>query len=161
LRWYGRHPEVIKEKLDGMLSQVYCAECLDGDYTALRDAQKIRYAAKRSDRLPPAYHQLQRFQRQLEAKAVVKASDLDDELQLVLMRPRTGISAEDRAVIWQLLCRIQPLDVLRLYKSDKNRFFPAYQTWPESLKNWAVALLKERYLPLMNRRQSKQLKEEK
>jgi len=49
-------------------------------------------------------------------------------------------------VVWLLLCRLQPSDVLRLYMSDKDRFFTQYQTWSTCKREWAVDLIKTRYL---------------
>lgn len=145
MRWYKSHPEVIEDKLDGMLASVYCQAHPTGDYASLKQAQKTRFAAAHKAALPSMYHELQLLRRRLDASDAPKGTDLSSELQLLLTRPRRGLPLQDRAVVWQLLCRVQPLDVLRLYKSDKNLFFRQYVNWPESLKAWAITLISERY----------------
>ena len=152
LVWYAKHPEVLADKKETMLACAVCQEDPDINYVGLKIAQKRQWAAKLRDKLPQAFHLIERLSRELQGKGQVKAMNLDPELRLLLMRPSRRLVESEQEVVWRLLCRLQKgFDVLRLYVSDKEIFFSEYKSWPSSKKNWAINLIRERYVPRMNR----------
>ena len=47
----------------------------------------------------------------------------------------------------QLIARLQPSDVERLYLHNRVLFYDLYRSWPEGRKQWCVEYLKRRGHP--------------
>jgi len=144
--WYRAHPEVLVDKKLSLLADVVCEESPDLDFAGLKLAQKRQHGVRLADRLPAVYHELERVARRIDAGQSPRATELSPALRLALLRPHPRLNDAERDVVWLLLCRLQPSDVLRLYMSDKDRFFTQYQTWSTCKREWAVDLIKTRYL---------------
>jgi len=144
--WYRTHPEVLVDKKLSLLADVVCEESPDLDFAGLKLAQKRQHGVRLANRLPAVYHELERVARRIDAGQSPRASELSPALRLALLRPHPRLNDAERDVVWLLLCRLQPSDVLRLYMSDKDRFFTQYQTWSTCKREWAVDMIKTRYL---------------
>jgi len=144
--WYRAHPEVLADKKLSLLADVVCDESPELNFAALKLAQKRQLGARLADRLPAVYHELERVAHRIDAGDFPEVNDLSRSLRVALMRPHRRLDEAEQDVVWLLLCRLQPSDVLRLYMSDKDRFFTQYQTWSACKREWAVDLVKTRYL---------------
>jgi hypothetical protein len=144
--WYRAHPEVLADKKLSLLADAVCDECPGLDFAALKLAQKRQHAARTADRLPAVYHELERVAHRIDAGRPPTMKELSPALRLALLRPHRRLDEAERDVVWLLLCRLQPSDALRLYMSDKDRFFTQYQTWSTCKREWAIDLIKTRYL---------------
>jgi hypothetical protein len=145
--WYRTHPEVFTDKKLSLLADVVCEEQPESSFATLKLAQKRQLGARLAERLPPVYHELERVARRVDAGDFPAVNDLSRALRLALLRPHDRLDDAERDVVWLLLCRLQPSDVLRLYMSDKDRFFTQYRTWSACKREWAVEVVKTRYLP--------------
>ena len=67
---------------------------------------------------------------------------IDNMLFNALLEPHNSLSAVNRDLIHQLLINISPLDVLFLYWYDKEQFYSNYKNWDNSLKDWAIATIR-------------------
>jgi hypothetical protein len=83
----------------------------------------------------------------LRKKSRVDVQSISTELQLVLLHPTDRLRPESRRVVWQLLCAYQQWNVHRLYVYCRNWFFDLYRDWPDSKRDWAVKLIRDRYRP--------------
>jgi len=148
--WYRKHPEVIVDKKDGILADILTSEFPDVSYQKLTNVKKRHWGIRLADKLPAVFHELERLTWQLSNGDRLKAESCSSELRAILLRPRHDLSESEQEVIWMFLCRLQFTDVFRLYYSDKNRFFTEYQLWPDSKKEWAIKIIREKYVPRMN-----------
>jgi hypothetical protein len=145
--WYSRHPEVLLEKMEGIRVTVLTDQDKKLDYDGLKYAQKRQLLQQNQGKFPSVYFELERFARRLKNGEHPEANQIPADLSTMLLRPHQALSEEEQEVVWLLLCRLQPLDVYRLYVSDKNRFFDRFARWSESKQDWAIKLLRENYVP--------------
>jgi hypothetical protein len=144
LAWYADHPEVLADKKAGLLADVVCEQHPELNYAELKLAQRRQLGARLADRLPPVYHQLERLSVQLERGKRPDEEALSPALRMLLMRPDPELPESEQEVLWLLLCRLQPVDVVRLWRSDKSQFFAQYRTWTRSKQEWALDLVATR-----------------
>ncbi len=145
LEWYKDNPDELRKKRGALTLNAICANFTDIDYFETTSPQRKGLIKDLGDKMPKVFFHLQRLVKQLTLGQVPKLSNLPDSLKPILIHPANSLTGSDREVVWQLICKICPLEVLRLYISDKDLFFRQYQTWPEAQKNWAVNFLKENY----------------
>ena len=75
----------------------------------------------------------------IEISNQYKIADIVDfKMFEALHEPHTSIESIHLDLIWQLLVKISPLDVLYWYWYDKESFYNAFKEWDESLKDWVV-----------------------
>jgi hypothetical protein len=144
--WYRTHPEVLVDKKLSLLADTVCSQSPDLDFAGLKLAQKRQHGVRLANELPAVYHELERVAHRIDAGQTPRGSELSPALRLALLRPHHRLNDAERDVVWLVLCRLQPSDTLRLYMSDKDRFFTQYQTWSTCKREWAVDLIKTRYL---------------
>lgn len=144
LRWYKQNLNALEQKRECVLAHILCSEDPALDYLALSSAQKKRKMANLgAGTLPEVIDELERLIKQLEQNSIPSRYDLSPELQMLLLRPDPHLSESEQALAWQLITRLQPLDVYQLYRADRNRFLEQYNTWPESKKAWAKHMIME------------------
>jgi hypothetical protein len=61
-----------------------------------------------------------------------------------MSKPNPDLPAPVQALVWQLICKVAPFDVAKLYKYDKAAFYQSYQHWPENKQRWALAVIQRR-----------------
>lgn len=150
-RWYKDHPDVLQDKKETMLARVIGEHDPEVNLADLKAAQKRQWARKLADHLPPAFRTIEILHKQLECGESPNIEHIDSALKLILYRPHRRLDTSEQEVMWMLLCRLQRgFDILRTYESDKNYFFSEYNSWPDSMKDWAINLIRERYVPRMN-----------
>ncbi|WP_370479701.1 DUF6638 family protein [Tamlana flava] len=82
---------------------------------------------------------VERYLEKLEVSNEFKIADIvDEDLFKALHQPHSSLSAQHQDLIWKLLVNISPKDVLFWYWYDKTGFYKSFQTWDESLKDWAI-----------------------
>lgn len=67
---------------------------------------------------------------------------VDLKLLNALHEPHSSLKAHHQDLIWKLLIQISPLDILFMYWYDKEQFYKAYDTWDESLRDWAIEVIR-------------------
>lgn len=149
VQWYERHPEVLQDKREGICVSVVTEKYPELAYTKLKTAQKRQLIAQNLADIPPVFGELERFAKSLGNGAASSPRTLSPDLQMMLLRPHHRLDASEERAVWLLLCRLQPLDVVRLYASDKNRFFAEYQRWSPAKKEWAITTICDKYTSQM------------
>lgn len=145
LNWYQDNPDELRKKRGALTLSAICENYPDIDYTEITSPQRKSLIKDLGDKMPKVFFHLQRLIKQLTIGQVPKVSSLPSVLKPLLIHPADSLVGSDREVVWQLICKICPLEVLRLYVSDKDLFFREYQIWPEAKKQWVVNFLKENY----------------
>ncbi|MFD2541669.1 DUF6638 family protein [Lacinutrix gracilariae] len=78
----------------------------------------------------------------LERSNAFKIHDLvDQKFYDALHKPHSSLNAKHQDLIWKLLIKVSPKDVLFLYWYDKEAFYNTYTTWSDSMKDWVIATI--------------------
>lgn len=146
-KWWREHPDQIEFLMECILAHAVSEHVEDLDLSCMTATQKKRLLVECSSSLKKQYDELERYRKWLKNGG--KEPKLSKKTKSLLLRPKSRMRHTEQEVIWQLLLRVQPIDVLALYTYDKNLFYERYQQWSESLKRWAVDVIKRNYVPLM------------
>lgn len=146
--WYANHIDWLEGKLNHMLVEVVATKEPELDFVSLTTAQKRQRMAKYAKVLPTEFHSLERLVAALKQNVPL---DESEDVQNLLLRPSQSLDAEGRAVVWKLLCRIDPSDPVRLYVTDRNIFFDRYREWSPCKQGWVVQRLQEVFHPEMKK----------
>lgn len=63
---------------------------------------------------------------------------IDEKVFVALHEPHSSLSEQHHDLIWRLLVTIAPKDVLYVYWYDKEAFYKIYESWDDSLQEWAI-----------------------
>lgn len=69
-----------------------------------------------------------------------RSNYIADEVYAALHSPVTSNMEE---LIWQLLCRMHPVDPYLTYYHDKELFYKQYQTYNESYQDWVIQIIQK------------------
>lgn len=139
--WYNERHETVECLWDCLLADAIAKYDPGEDYAKLSSIRKKAYVKQLGRKLPDVFFHLERFRAELKRPGFVRLDDLNYDLGLLLMHPRIGLPENVRDLVWRLLCRISPQDVVRTYRRDRNLFFEQFSTWPEARQQWAAALI--------------------
>lgn len=137
LGWYRRHPESLAEKWQYIVADLLCSQDPALQFHSLSSARIKKRLIALKAQAPSALFELERLVRHLrdhDGEFPLPST----ELQRYLLHPADGLNEVERSAVWQLLCRLQPHDPVKLYRHDKALFYREYNAWPESKRNWAV-----------------------
>ena len=82
---------------------------------------------------------VERYLEKLETSNQYKIADIVDlKLFEALHQPHSSLDGKHQDLIWKLLVNIAPKDVLFWYWYDKETFYKSFETWNDSLKDWAI-----------------------
>ncbi len=81
------------------------------------------------------------YQKVIINKELKQEEYIDKEYFKALHKPHSSLEEEQTDLIWKLLVKIIPNDPLHLYWYDKEQFYKAYKTWPESYKDWVIKMI--------------------
>jgi hypothetical protein len=65
----------------------------------------------------------------------------------LLLRPNPELPQDVRNLVWQMIVRKNPFDVLRLYIHDREEFYRQFVSWSEVRQDWVIEYLKKHYDP--------------
>ncbi|MEI7777232.1 MAG: DUF6638 family protein [bacterium] len=150
LGWYKNHLSALEEIRDfHIVDAYYKAGNGDVEFQNLTSAQLKQWIAGNLPALPVWFSELGRLIAQLRQKTSVKTIKISHELSSILMRPShqvaESLGAEE--VTLQLLARLDPTDVERLYVHNKILFYDLYRGWSEGKKKWCIDYLTSRGHP--------------
>ena len=148
LDWYRENKKRLAHLLRCLFIDAMSKVYPDVDLNELNSGQEKYYINHlyADNRLPKLYYEIKKLMRRL-VPSYKNNIKVPRELELVLFRPTSNLSEPLKDVVWQLLVKITPIDIYRLYSYDKEEFFRQYNTWPESKKNWWIKFLVENYIP--------------
>lgn len=82
---------------------------------------------------------VERYLEKLEISNQYKIADIvDPKLFEALHQPHSSLDAKHQDLIWMLLVNISQKDVLYWYWYDKESFYTSFESWDDSLKDWAI-----------------------
>ncbi len=70
---------------------------------------------------------------------------VDVHLFNALHQPHSSLDAKHQDLIWKLIVNISKMDVLFLYWYDKEEFYKDYEAWDESLKDWVIETISNKF----------------
>src|SRR5262249_6662715 len=142
VRRYRKDPKLLEFKRELLLADALC-DCQEQvNWRALTSAARTALMLKHEDKVPAIYSELERFAAALKANRVL---NLSPELEHFLAEPSEKMSPDTQQVLWTLLTRREPRNLLALYTVDKNAFLARYETWSEAKQEWAADYLVVRY----------------
>ncbi|MGB5419152.1 DUF6638 family protein [Algibacter sp.] len=82
---------------------------------------------------------VERYLEKLETSNEYKIADIVDvKIYEALHQPHSSLDAKHQDLIWMLLVNISEKDILFWYWYDKESFYANFETWDDSLKEWAI-----------------------
>ena len=119
------------------------------NFDSLTQAQQKNWTASHLTELPKWFSEIGKMVCQLRSGEHVKDIKPSRELEKVLILPSKKVAESEsyKKVAMQLIARLQPNDVERLYLHNRVLFYDLYRSWPEGKKQWCVGYLKRRGHP--------------
>lgn len=145
--WFREHIHELDYKLECLAIEALCCNNVEFDSGKVRASTLKKMLMEIRNKVPETYFVIERLKHMIQRGVYPEIEDLSLDTQYILMHPSGHLPAWYREVVWQLICRLTQYDPLRLYVADKNRFFTYYQSWSESKKAWAGAIVSKRYKP--------------
>lgn len=145
LKYYAENPRILSWKRDALVAHLLSTDDPEVDLESLTPVlRKQRLSAL--DDVPELLPELERLLKFLQ-HVQPSLESISPPLRLLLLHPNQRLSELDREVVARLIARLQPIDVVQLYLTDRNRFVAEYRDWPQSKRLWAVNEIKKRALP--------------
>lgn len=86
------------------------------------------------------YFELEKIINQLDDKHG-QVSSVSDNVRNLLLHPHKDLSANQKIVVWRLLCSLNQTNPLLSYLFDKSNFYTQFRLWPDQLQQWVVQQL--------------------
>lgn len=81
----------------------------------------------------------------LERSNQYKIQDMvDQEMYVALHQPHSSLQPQDQDLIWQLLTRISPKDILHLFWYLKEDFYKKFESWDPSFQDWVIEQIRNK-----------------
>ncbi len=144
---YVKNPNLLQRKIDTLLAWSILDFEEGVDWMGLTSGQRKGLIRTHQKNLPDIYHELERFAASIQAKK--KVPEISFDLILYLASPAVEFHPATQEVLWILLTRVEPRNILDLYTYDKNKFLEMYREFPKGKKEWAAQYLAAHYTPRM------------
>jgi hypothetical protein len=115
----------------------------------LNSAQRKQWVAAHADKLPLWFAELGRLIAKFRSGDSTQSAEISQELEKVLMRPSKKVRESETSlkVLKQLMARLNPSNVERLFLYNRILFYDLYRSWPEGKRQWCVEYLVSRGHP--------------
>jgi len=145
---FRKNPAYLVEKRDLLLGLSLC-DCEPGlDWNKTPASKRKALMRKHEDKVPRLFTELERFIAAL--KRGTKVPSISAELWYLLAEPSHLLPTTSQEVMWILLTRRSPMNVLESYTYDKNHFFALLPQWSDAKQKWVAEYLAARYVPRMS-----------
>lgn len=135
-QYYKDNPTVLERLKDDILADFICRKKPKMvEYATLPSNQRKALIHEYGAEIPSAYFELEHLIRSLDSGK--KAPQVSSELALLLLYPMPGTPVFKETVL-VLLTSLSSVDVVRLYRYNKERFYQEYSKWSDSKKKWAI-----------------------
>ena len=139
---YRADPKLISFKRELLLADALC-DCEEKiNWRTLTATARQALMQRHEDRVPAIYAELERFAARLKRGTI---PELSPDLEHFLAEPSETLPPSTQDVVWTLLVRREPRNLLGLYTVDKNAFLALYEQWSDAKREWAADYLVERY----------------
>lgn len=149
--YYAHHPDLLNHIHDCLFADAVSGEDKEFDFDGLTPPQRKALIRKHKKAFPAEFFELERLSKMLNQPGFIRHEELSPQLQLLLYHPNEKLPRATQGVLWQLLCKICPVDAVRLFFSDKAEFYEQYAEWPESKKRWAISMIQQQIKPAGNK----------
>jgi hypothetical protein len=153
---YAADPSPVARIMEALLADAVAAAEPESDFAGMTGAQRKAVIRRLGKALPDAYFGLERFAKALAASPGEAALVVTPPLRALLFQPAAGLPPVAADVMWRLLVRRSPLDVLRMYMHDKPFLYERFGAWPSAKKGWAAAVLRRSLPPPVAGRTAKE-----
>ena len=131
---------ILRQKMDFIVVDAAQDAGIDLSGATRRD---IRHLARRhADRLPPAWHSLNRLVAWAEGAGPWPHINSDDPAYFLTLR---AADTPDRDLVNMLLAEMAPMDIRQLFICHKELFYRLYRDWGETKKSYVVDFLTREY----------------
>lgn len=144
LDWYRDNPDALRDRYNNLVIHFLCIQDAKLDTTDLTPS-KIRRLLQDADDTPDVIFEMEGLRSKLNQGMKVRVDELHPDLRLALLHPAGSLSKASQAAVWQLLMNFQPWSMLYRYIFDREQFIKSFPFWTDSLQDWSVSLIKERY----------------
>ena len=141
LAWYRTRPDALRQKREFLLADLFFEHNPETDFAALTAPQRKGRLLELQSEVPETLLELEYLITKLERGDRVRPEQLSADLTKLLLRPHETVAGHQREVVQQLLSRLEPRDVVELYKVDRERFVELFETWPEAKQRWVMGVL--------------------
>ncbi len=145
---FRENPELLEEKKNVLLALALC-DCEEGlEWETLTPAKRKSLMNRHTGLVPETFEELERYAAALRrGKSTL---DISFDLWHYLLEPSPNLPPSTQDVLWILLTRKDPRNILELYTHDKNFFLAQYESWSRGKQSWAANYLAARYEPRMS-----------
>ena len=144
---YAANLSKLRYAYDYLLAELLFDNEPELDFSHLTAPQRRQRLRLSKEEVPDTLLELEYLIGKLAAGTKVKASQLSGELIRTLLQVNPDLEPTTKEVVLQLLVRLEPRDVKRLYRADKPLFWTAYESWPPGKQRWAKELIGEADAP--------------
>ncbi len=141
LAWYRTHLGALRQKREFLLADLFFEHDPETDFAGLTGPQRKGRLLELQSEVPETLLELEYLITKLERGDRVRPEQLSADLTRLLLRPHDSVTEHQRAVVQQLLTRLEGRDPVALYAFDREKFVELYAAWPEAQRRWAVGLL--------------------
>ncbi len=139
---YRTDTRLLEFKKELLLADALC-DCEETiNWRGLTKSAHKALLQKHTESVPEIYFELERFAAALRNG---KMPDFSMELAHFLAEPSDKLPPQTQEVVWTLLTRREPRNLLALYTVDKNAFLARYNQWSDAKQQWAADYLAARY----------------
>lgn len=150
IKAFQEDPRILQEKKETLLALAIGACEPEFDWNAAGSVKQNAVVQRHEDKIPAIFHELERFAARLRAGEIV--SKVSPELWFYLAAPSESLPPGTKEVLWILLTRKEPRNILESYTRDKNRFIVWYASLSDMAQKWVADYLARRYEPHVNRK---------
>jgi hypothetical protein len=147
---YQKHPTLLEEKRELLLgwSLCDCESRLSWDTLSPSKRKNIVNSSAHRTKVPEIYFELERFAAALKSGSV--PTELSRELWFFLAVPSSRVPPVTREILWTLLTRRDPRNILECYTHDKNYFLTVFDGLGKQKQEWVANYIAARYQPRMS-----------
>lgn len=135
---YAEQPARLAKKRDYLVMDILSSGFPERELTSLTEGQKRTLLVELGGNVPATLHELERLIRHLASGISVDPGELSTDLQALLLHPKADLTLLEQEVVAQLIARLEPRDVLCLFRHDRSAFYDRYLTWPRPRREWAI-----------------------
>ena len=133
LGWYKQRAglEYLSEILSYLLAQAFYETGENRDFKTLNSAQRKKWISLNESRMNPSFYEVEKLHLDLKRGIPVKELEMSSKLRTLLLQPSKSSQESEvkKRVVWQLIARLAPVDVERLFVRNKAWFYDLYKTW--------------------------------
>jgi hypothetical protein len=133
----------LAELQEYLLAESFYNAGEDENLNNYTEGKKRSWVTTNEGKLQPEYFELERLRADINRNVPQKRLKPLGRLRTLLFQPSKAAQTSDvtERVVLNLIARLAPENIERLFVRNKRRFYDLFQTWSEAKKKWAVEFL--------------------